>query len=81
VREIYQAFVRSLKYSIEHMDEIAQEISRYESFTADFLKTYFLSLRFEFDTEYQEGYCTFLRYAKEMGFVKDIPALQFVEVE
>jgi len=81
VKEIFQAFMLSLRYSIEHMDEIAREISPFESFTADFLKSYFLSLRFEFDVEYQDGYGEFLRYAQEMGFVEDIPALKFVEVD
>jgi chorismate dehydratase len=80
VREIYQAFMLSLQYSIDHTDEIAREVSRFESFTADFLKNYFLSLRFEFDKDYQEGYGEFLRYAQEMGFVENIPELKFVEV-
>jgi chorismate dehydratase len=81
VKELFQAFMHSLRYSVDHIDEIAREIARLESFTADFLKDYFLSLRFEFDTGYQEGYRTFLRHAQEMGFVQDIPELKFVEVE
>jgi chorismate dehydratase len=80
VKEIFQAFMRSLHYSLEHIEEIAQEISRFETFSADFLKDYFLSLRFEFDKDYQEGYREYLKQAWQMGFVKEIPELKFVEV-
>jgi chorismate dehydratase len=81
VKKIFQAFIFSLTYSLDHIKEITQEISRFEPFSVDFLISYFLGLRFEFDENYQEGLLEFLKYAQEMGFVKEIPELKFVEVD
>lgn len=80
VKRVYQGFIQSLNYSLEHLDEIVEEISRFESFSPDFLKSYFKSLKFEFDKEYQDGYREFLHQAWEMGFIEKIPELEFVDV-
>ncbi len=80
LKEIYNALNKSMKYSLGNIDEIATNASRWEIFTAEFLRDYFLSLNFTFDENYQAGLKYFFNKAKEHGFLKKVPELNFVEV-
>ncbi|MCL6472358.1 MAG: menaquinone biosynthesis protein [Firmicutes bacterium] len=80
VAEVYHAFMKSMKYSIEKVDEIAQASSRWEIFDADFMKNYFQTLSFDLDAAYQEDLLAYATRAYELGFIQEIPKLEFVEV-
>jgi chorismate dehydratase len=79
-REIHQAFVKSMAYSIAHVDQVAKEAARWESFDAEFLKAYFTTLRFGFDAGYQQGLLEYYRRAQALGFIEEVPELDFLEV-
>ncbi|MBS3909534.1 MAG: menaquinone biosynthesis protein [Actinobacteria bacterium] len=80
VKEIYEGFMKSMAYSIEKVDEIAVAVSRWENFEADFLRDYFASLRFDLDAPYREDLLAYATRAYELGFIQEIPKLEFVEV-
>lgn len=80
LKEVYDSLRESMEYSIKHVDEISLTASKWETFTMDFLKDYFLSLNFTFDENYQAGLKYFFNKAKEHGFLKKVPELNFVEV-
>ena len=80
VREVYESLCKSMAYSLENVSQIAEKASRWEVFSAKFLRDYFLSLKFSFDMDYQEGLLCFLGKAREHGFLKRVPELEFVEV-
>ena len=61
-------------------DDIAADIARWETFSVRFLRDYFRSLRYEFGPDYQQGLLTYLEKAKQIGAIKRIPRLRFVEV-
>ncbi|MDP3014554.1 MAG: menaquinone biosynthesis protein, partial [Candidatus Subteraquimicrobiales bacterium] len=79
-KEVYNSLRSSMKYSLKNLEKISFDVSRWEVFTPDFLKEYFLSLKFSFDEEYQRGLIYFLTKAKEYGFLDSVPSLKFVEV-
>lgn len=80
VREIYDSLCRSMEYSLENVGQIAEKASRWEIFSPEFLRDYFLSLKFSFDRDYQKGLLCFLEKASEHGFLKRVPEFEFVEV-
>lgn len=80
VRNVFCAFQSSLNMSFENIDEILEEIARWETFSVKFLKDYFKTLRFEFGEDYQRGLITYYRIAQKIGEVDSIPHLRFVEI-
>lgn len=80
VKEVYRSLYNSMRYSLENIEKISFEASRWEIFTPDFLKDYFFSLKFSFDEKYQAGLRHFLTKAKEYGFLEEVPSFEFVEV-
>ncbi|HDP69738.1 MAG TPA: hypothetical protein ENN38_02885 [Actinobacteria bacterium] len=80
LKEVYDTLQTSMEYSLKNIDEISLAASKWEVFTADFLRDYFLSLNFNFDDDYQAGLNHFFEKAKEHGFLKKTPKLDFVEV-
>jgi chorismate dehydratase len=79
VRGVQHAFQASLKESIVGIDAIAQDIARWEPFSADFLKQYFKTLQFDFDHDLQQGLLHFYGLAREINALKTVPKLAFVE--
>ena len=45
--------------------------------STEFLKDYFTGLKFEFGPEYQQGFLTYLRKARQLGAIDDVPELFF----
>ncbi|HEV2122598.1 MAG TPA: menaquinone biosynthesis protein [Chloroflexota bacterium] len=78
VEAVLAAFQRSLRYSLEHVDEIAQAASRWEPFPAEVLASYFRALRFEFSPRYQAGLREFAQRARHHGALGCVPELKFV---
>ncbi|HZD58959.1 MAG TPA: menaquinone biosynthesis protein [Anaerolineae bacterium] len=80
VAEMYRAFMKSMGYSITRLDEIVSAASRWEVFSADFMRDYFVSLKFDLDSAYQQDLLAYATRAYELGFVQEIPKLEFVGV-
>jgi len=80
VKTVYRAFVQSMEHSLQQTAAIARDVSQWSPFSARFLKTYFTGLRFEFGSDYQEGYLEFLLRAQALGAITAIPALEFADV-
>ena len=75
---IFEIFKKSMAYSQEHLSEIAEYAAKFESFSPSFLKEYFKSLRFDFGKDYQEGLLYFYQLAVEIGALKTVPELEFI---
>ena len=75
---IFETFRKSMNYSKKHLDEIAEYAARSEPFSVSFLKEYFESLRFDFGQEYEEGLLFFYQLAAELGELKTVPELEFM---
>lgn len=80
VREIYHAFTKSMDYSLAHVEQVAKEAARWEDFDAAFLRDYFTILEFGFDAGHQQGLLEYYRRAKALGYIEQVPTLDFLEV-
>jgi chorismate dehydratase len=80
VSKVFYAFQRSLDMSFEHLDQIAGDIARWETFSKKFLKDYFKTLKYEFGEDYQQGLLHYYRLAKKIDAIKRIPKLRFVDI-
>jgi predicted solute-binding protein len=67
-----------MDYSMKHLPEIAEYAARWEPFSPSFLIDYFKSLRFDFKKDYQEGLLYFYQLAVEIGALKRVPELEFI---
>ncbi|NWF76182.1 MAG: menaquinone biosynthesis protein [Nitrospirae bacterium] len=77
---VFEIFKKSMEHSMRHLTEIAEYASRWEPFSRDFLTKYFASLRFNFSQDYREGLIHFYKVAKEIGELKEVPELEFVNI-
>jgi chorismate dehydratase len=76
--DVFETFRKSKEYSMEHLSEIAEYAAKWESFSPSFLQDYFMSLRFDFGKEYQEGLLLFYTMAQEIGELQTVPELTFI---
>jgi chorismate dehydratase len=72
--------MKSMEYSIDKVDEIAETASRWEHFDAAFMRDYFTTLKFDLDEGFQNDMLAYATRAYELGFIQEIPKLEFVEV-
>jgi chorismate dehydratase len=80
VREVYQAFEKSMTYSLHHVAQIASEAANQEVFSANFLQNYFTTLEFGFDAGHRQGLLEYYRRARDLGYLTTVPTLEFLEV-
>lgn len=78
--DVYDAFRKSMDYSITNLAEIVAYAAKWEPFTPEFLAEYFTSLHFAFEEEYQDGLLHFYRMAKDIGALQLVPALEFLRL-
>lgn len=69
VKDVHAAFIRSRDEALEHVDEIAEQASRWEVFDAATLATYFRTLDFSLGARQVEGLVEFGRRAALAGAV------------
>ncbi|MHB0975932.1 MAG: menaquinone biosynthetic enzyme MqnA/MqnD family protein [Candidatus Aquicultorales bacterium] len=81
VAEVYRRFIESMDYSVLNVSAIARDAARWEPFDAKFLEDYFLSLKFDLDEDYQADFLAFLTRAEELGYLDEVPKLDFVRTE
>ncbi len=79
-RKVFRAFKHSMDMSIKEIDEICMDIADKHPFSHEFLKHYFLNLKFSFDSNYREGLLLFLQKAGQTGDITKVPELLFVDI-
>lgn len=77
---LFDIFKKSMDYSMQHLEEIAEYATRWEPFSASFLINYFKTLRFDFGEEFQQGLLHFYRLAAEIGELETVPELCFMNL-
>ena len=80
VKEVHDAFVRSLDLSLANVDEVAQQAAKWESLDAATLVTYFTTLDFRLGTRQQEGLREFARRTAPRGDWAPDVELEFAPV-
>lgn len=80
VKEIFNGFYRSMRYSVDNVDKITKDACRWETFDYQYLKDYFLSLEYNFNNQHQEGLMEYYRRLYQRGILTELPQLKFVEV-
>lgn len=78
VAAVYKHFIDSMEYSLKNIGTIAADAASNESFDARFLENYFLTLRFDLNAGYQRDFLVFLARAKDFGYIKEVPELEFI---
>ncbi|MDH7479290.1 MAG: menaquinone biosynthesis protein [Syntrophomonadaceae bacterium] len=78
-REVYNAFHRSMLYSLEHLREIAENAARWESMDAQTLQEYFRGLEFQLGPSQQAGLLEYYRQANQEGFLGELPVIEFLQ--
>jgi chorismate dehydratase len=69
VKDVHSAFVRSRDEALVHVDEVAEQASRWEVFDAATLATYFRTLDFSLGARQVEGLVEFGRRAAAAGAI------------
>ncbi len=77
VQQVWKSFLDSMQMSRNDVAMIAEEAAQWSSFSQSFLREYFQSLKFEFDSAYQQGFQIYLKKAHEIGELDRIPVLEF----
>jgi chorismate dehydratase len=80
VKDIHAAFVRSRDAALEHVEDIALQAARWESFDAATLATYFRTLDFSLGARQVEGIIEFSRRAADAGAVPRLVLPEFAAV-
>lgn len=78
--DVYEAFRKSMDYSMQNLPEIVEYAAKWEPFDTDFLTAYFRSLHFKFEEEYQDGLIHFYTMAKDIGAIENVPKLEFIKL-
>ena len=69
VKDVHHAFVRSRDEALEHVDEIAEQAARWETFDAATLAHYFRTLDFSLGDHQAQGIVEFSRRAAAAGVI------------
>jgi chorismate dehydratase len=77
VAAVLAALQRALRYSLEHLAEIACAAARWEPLPAAALERYFRTLRFGFGPRFQAGLLEYARRAVRHDALSGVPALEF----
>ncbi len=80
LRTIKNTFVESNRFSLDHLDEMAEKAAAWEDFPSSYLVDYFRTLRYDFDGTKQEGLLEYYRQAGNLGLIEDVPALEILDI-
>lgn len=80
VKMIKEAFCDSMAYSLENIHDVAEKASQWEDFPAEYLVSYFASLRFDFDISKQQGLMEYYRQAYNLGILEEVPPMSVVNL-
>jgi len=80
VKDVHTAFITSRDEALAHVDDVAAQAARWESFDAATLAEYFRTLDFSLGERQQAGLVEFARRAQRAGAVEGFGGLQFAEL-
>lgn len=80
LRRIKETFVASNRLGLENLEDMAARAAQWEDFPASYLEDYFRTLRYDFDSEKQEGLLEYYRQAYSLGLVAQVPALELMDI-
>ncbi len=80
VKMIKEAFCDSMAYSLENIHDVAEKASQWEDFPAEYLVSYFASLRFDFDISKQQGLMEYYRQAYNLGILEEVPPMSVLSL-
>ncbi len=80
IRLIKQAFIDSMKFSLENIEDVAEKAAEWEELPPEFLVDYFAALRFDFDEGKQKGLLKYFQYVHELGLSPEVPYLQILDI-
>jgi chorismate dehydratase len=80
VKDVHDAFVRSRDHALAHVDEVAAQAARWESFDPATLATYFRTLDFSLGDPQVAGLTEFARRASATGALRAAVEVSFAEV-
>ena len=80
VKDVHSAFVQSRDDALEHVDEVAGQAARWESFDAATLATYFRTLDFSLGPRQVQGVVEFSRRAALAGAIPNVVTPHFVQL-
>ncbi len=81
VRNVYEAFLSSMQFSLDNLGDIVKDAARWESYSEEFLTKYFRGLEFSFDDGHKKGLRTFYEYLAAKNMLAYAPQLDFFEVK
>ncbi len=76
--ELQERLVTSVRIARAEPDVLAHESSERYGYPAGYLARYFEKLRYSFGPREREGLLAFLRMAREVGELEEVPTLRFV---
>jgi chorismate dehydratase len=74
VKDVHEAFLRSVALSLTELDTVAESAARWESFDASTLEGYFRTLDFSLGKRQLEGLCAFAAKAAAAAEAPPLPA-------
>jgi chorismate dehydratase len=80
VKEVHDAFVQSLRLSLENVDEVAAAAARWDRFDAATLANYFTTLDFSLGARQQAGLLEFARRLAARGEAQAPATIEFAPV-
>ncbi len=78
--DIQRALVGSVQTSLDRIPEVARAAVNGNGLSAEYLEEYFSTLKFGLTDELKEGLRRYYQEAYEIGALRDIPSLEFLEV-
>ncbi|CFW96639.1 Menaquinone biosynthesis enzyme [Syntrophomonas zehnderi OL-4] len=77
---IRDAFIDSIRYSLDNIQACAHKAAQWEEFADDYLVDYFRSLRFDFDETKREGLLKYYKEAQKLGLIDEVPPIDILEI-
>jgi chorismate dehydratase len=80
VKDVHEAFIASRDEALAHVDEVAEQAARWETFDAATLAEYFRTLDFSLGRRQLDGLAEFARRAGLAGAVESFRGVHFAEL-
>lgn len=79
LRSLYDILIRSREYGLAHLRELSEEHEGRFGIGAGLLYDYWKSLSYSLGEDEKKGLQTFYGYAAELGVIKTVPELRFLD--
>ncbi|MEA1961689.1 MAG: menaquinone biosynthesis protein [Bacillota bacterium] len=80
LRLIKNTFTDSIRLSLDHIADVSVKAAQWEDFSAEYLRDYFETLRFDFNPGQKEGLLRYYKEAQQLGLIDVVPSLDIIDV-